>query len=203
MLTVGKDVSAVEAGLSAGTLACPACGARLGPWGHARERVLRAPGEGQRWRFRPRRARCTGCAKTHVLLPVTALLRRADVVETIGVALALAATGSGHRVVADRLGRAAGTVRGWLRRARRHAPGWQAGFTVLLVALAPAPVMPESTGTPLGDAVAAITAAAVAAAGRWKAMSGASPWELACALTHGRLLSPAGAPGSTNTSCPW
>lgn len=140
---------------------------------------------------------------THVLLPVTALGRRADVVEVIGAGLVLAATGSGHRVVAERLGRPAGTVRGWLRRARQHAQIWQSAFTVLFVALAPAPVLPSPTGTPLGDAVAAITAAAVAAGGRWALVSGCSPWELACAVTHGWLLAPAGSGKLPNTSRPW
>lgn len=203
VLTVGKDVSTVESGLSAGTLACPACGGRLGPWGHARERALRAAGEGQRWRCRPRRARCPGCAVTHVLLPVTALVRRADVVEVIGAGLALAATGAGHRVVAERLGRPAGTVRGWLRRGRLHAPAWRVAFTTLFVELAPAPVLPSPTGTPLSDAVAAITAAGVAAAGRWASLSDCSPWELACAVSHGRLLSPTVDEKLINTSCPW
>ena len=44
------------------------------------ERVLRGPGESTR-PVSPRRAICCDCAGTHVLLPVSALLRRADVVE--------------------------------------------------------------------------------------------------------------------------
>jgi phenylpropionate dioxygenase-like ring-hydroxylating dioxygenase large terminal subunit len=67
VLTVGKDVSEVERRLSAGVLACPGCGGRLRPWGHARARVLRGEGGAQRW-CRPRRARCIGCGGTHVLL---------------------------------------------------------------------------------------------------------------------------------------
>ena len=39
VLTVGKDASQVERRLLAGLLACPDCGGRLGPWGHARARV--------------------------------------------------------------------------------------------------------------------------------------------------------------------
>ena len=33
---------------------------------------------GIRWRLRPRRSRCAGCGRTHVLLPVRCLVRRAD-----------------------------------------------------------------------------------------------------------------------------
>ena len=111
MLTVGKEVSQVEWRLSEGLLACPDCSGRLGRWGHARARALRGD-DGSLWACRPRRARCAGCARTHVLLPVRALLRRADVVEVIGVALGLAAVGWGHRRIAELLSRPAATVRG-------------------------------------------------------------------------------------------
>ena len=66
--------------------------------------------------MRPRRARCPGCLVTHVLLPVTVLLRRADAVEVIGAALTARVAGLGHRRIAVWLGVPAGTVRGWLRR---------------------------------------------------------------------------------------
>ena len=78
MVTVGKDVSQVERRLAAGLLVCPRCGGLLGPWGHARTRRLR----GAASPTRPRRTRCGGCGSTHVLLPVNALLRRAD--EAVG-----------------------------------------------------------------------------------------------------------------------
>jgi hypothetical protein len=68
-----------------------------------------------RWRIRPRRARCRGCGRTQVLLPVRALWRRADAVVVIGQALLVAAAGVGPRPIAVALGRPAGTVRGWLR----------------------------------------------------------------------------------------
>src|SRR6266511_1431243 len=63
--------------LDAGRLACPGCGGRLGPWGHAKARQVRQPG-GQRSWLRPRRAGCAGCGATHVLLPAAYLPRRAD-----------------------------------------------------------------------------------------------------------------------------
>lgn len=56
----------------------------------------------------------------------------------------------------------------------------------------------------LGDAVAAIVAAAMATVGRWgAAVSGLSPWELAAAVTSGRFLAPIGTPMSINTSRLW
>jgi hypothetical protein len=203
VVTVGKDVSQVERRLSAGLLACPDCGGRLGPWGYARPRGLRGDG-GSGCPVRPRRARCSGCAHTHVLLPVSALVRRADVVEVIGVALGFAAVGWGHRRIAELLSRPAATVRGWLRRFRGRAEVLRSGFTELLVGLDPLAGLPQPAATGLGDAVAAIVAAAVSTAGRWGgAVSGLSPWELAAAVTSGRLLAPPGTPMSINTSRPW
>jgi hypothetical protein len=140
---------------------------------------------------------------THVLLPVTALLRRADVLEVIGAGLVRAAAGNGYRKVAARLQRSPETVRGWIRRARAHAHAWREAFTVLFVDLGGS-VLPVSTGTPLGDAVAALAAAAVAARDRWgEAVGGFSLWELACAACHGGLLSPAWPGLTANTSRPW
>lgn len=56
----------------------------------------------------------TGCPP---LLPVSCLVRRVDVVGVIGAGLAYAASGWGHRRIAQQLGRPAGTVRGWMRQA--------------------------------------------------------------------------------------
>src|SRR5262249_32103071 len=69
----------------------------------------------------PRRSRCMACQVTHVLLPVVALLRRADLAEVIGWALAAKAAGSGARSIAARLGRPGGTGRGGLRRVAGRA----------------------------------------------------------------------------------
>jgi hypothetical protein len=76
MLTVGKDALEVERRLRAGLLECSGCGGRLAPWGYGRQRLVFDVGE-VTWRLRPRRACCTGCGVTHVLLPVSVLLRRA------------------------------------------------------------------------------------------------------------------------------
>lgn len=203
MLTVGKDWAGVERRLRAGRLACPVCAGRLAGWGHARPRVIRGEG-GIGWRLRPRRSRCAGCGRTHVLLPVSVLVRRADAATVIGAALVLAAAGAGHRLIAQRLGRPAATVRGWLRRFASRAGPLRWGFTALACALDPDPRLPVPGGSPLADAVAAVLTAARAVAARWgQAVSALSPWELASAVTVGRLLWPGTAVELINTSRPW
>jgi Domain of unknown function (DUF6431) len=203
MLTVGKDAAGVERLLSAGRLKCPECGGRLGGWGHARPRVIRGAGE-VRWRLRPRRARCPGCGRTHVLLPVSVLARRADVVSVIGAALAGGAAGQGHRRIAEQLGRPGCTVRGWLRRFASRAGGLRLVFTRLLCELDADPLMPGPAGSELADAVSAVLAAAAAVARRWgQAALGLSPWELAAAVTSARLLERGAIAERANTSCPW
>ncbi|MPY81363.1 MAG: hypothetical protein GEV04_23785, partial [Actinophytocola sp.] len=136
MLTVGIDAADVEARLSSASLECPECGSALAPWGRGRPRGIRADG-GVRWRLRPRRARCSGCGVTHILLPVTCLVRRADAVTVIGAALAYAAAEWGHRRIAETLGRPASTVRGWLRRFSARAGPIRSVFTALLCAVDP------------------------------------------------------------------
>lgn len=189
MLTVEADAVSVERRLTAGDLGCPGCGCRLSRWGWARVRVLRGPA-GAGVRVRPRRARCGGCRVTHVLVPVVALVRRADLVEVIGAALAARAAGAGVRVVAAGVGRAVGTVRGWLRRFAGRAEAVRAVFTVLLVDVGPDPVVPAAAGSVFADAVAAVLGAAAAVAARWPVLGVVSPWLAASAVSGGRLLAP-------------
>jgi hypothetical protein len=137
-----------------------------------------------------------------VLLPVDVLVRRADVVGVIGAALAWAAGGWGHRRVAERLGRSASTVRGWLRRFRARAGPLREAFTALLCALGADALLPAAAGSQVADAVAAIVAAAGAVARRWAVLA-VSPWLVAGAVTSGRLLAQASTVELTNTSCPW
>ena len=164
MLMVGVDPEVVEADLIAGLLACPACGARLAPWGKGRERELRSR-RGSR-RFRPRRSVCCGCGVTHMLLPDDSLLRRRDAVGDIGDALGAKAAGLGHRKIAKRLGRERGTVRGWLRRFEALAERIREHFTRWAVALDPmlGPIVPA--GSAFADALEAIGVAAAAAVRR-------------------------------------
>ena len=137
MLQVAISAECVEAALAAGELACPACSGRLSPWGFGRAREVWLSRDVRM--LRPRRARCGGCETTHVLSPSWAVPRRRDGAEVIGEALRLAAIGVGHRRIASQLGRPEGTVRGWLRAARRHAGGLRACATRWLVVLDPEP----------------------------------------------------------------
>ncbi len=188
MLTVGANAVEVEGRLANSELACPDCGDLLAPWGWARSRVLRTR-SGQ-VSVRPRRSRCVGCGLSHVLLPVFALVRRADLAEVIGAALAAKAAGTGARVIAAGIGRPVETVRGWLRRFAGRAEEVRVQFTVLLVDTGLDPVPPAVAATPFADAVAAVFGARSAVASRWPGVGEVSPWWLACAATGGRLLAP-------------
>lgn len=139
--------------------------------------------------------------QSHVLLPVFALLRRADVVTVIGAALAARAAGAGVRTIAAAVGRPAETVRGWLRRFAGRAEEVRVVFTGLLVAVGVDPVPPVAASSVFADAVAAVAGASAAVASRWPDVGEVPPWLLAVAISGGRLLAP-GWPGSLrNTSC--
>jgi Homeodomain-like domain-containing protein len=183
MLIVGAELARVEAELVGGLLGCPSCRAVLGPWGHARDRVLRCR-VGARV-LRPRRARCRGCAGTHVLLPDLALLRRRDEVAVVGAAIEARVAGEGYRRIAGRLGVPADTVRGWLRRFAERAERIRAHFTRWVVALdlEIGPVLPAGSG--FADALEAI---AVAARGWVLRFGPRQPWRIACSLSGGLLL---------------
>jgi hypothetical protein len=179
---VGSDPVEVDRRLRAGELACP-CGGGLSSWGHARRRAVHGVGV-----LRPRRARCVACRATHVLLAVSCLLRRADAAEVIGAALAAKATGEGHRRIAARLRRPDSTVRGWLRAFGRNAERVRAVFTALLVELDPLAGPIGVRGAGFADAVEAVGAVAAAARRRLGVSGAVSPWQLASAITGGRLL---------------
>ncbi|HTY29738.1 MAG TPA: hypothetical protein VMD51_16580 [Mycobacterium sp.] len=188
MVTVEADVDRVERRLAAGELSCPACSGVLAGWGRARPRQLRGPhGPVQ---LCPRRSRCTGCRVTHVLLPVSVLLRRADAAAVVMSALvAKAVRRVGFRRIAAELARPAETVRGWLRRFVERAEAVRSVFTVWLRAVDADPVMPGPAGGGLADAVTAIGALA-AAIGRRFVLSTVSLAETAVAVSGGRLLAP-------------
>jgi hypothetical protein len=200
VLTVGADAAVVERRLVAGELACPGCGGVLVRWGHARARVIRT-GSG-RASVRPRRAVCSRCRVTHVLLPVGFLLRRADAVDVVGAAIAGRAAGSGARPIAALLGLPLGTVRGWLRRFGSRTEAVRGWFTRLLCAVTSDPALPEPAGSVWADAVAAIEAATAAVAARFVVI-GVTVWQVAGAVSAGRLLAPGWPTGSINTSSPW
>jgi hypothetical protein len=187
MLIVGTELVLVEAELVGGRLGCPSCRGVLGPWGHARERVLRCRAGNRS--LRPRRARCRGCFGTHVLLPQLAFSRRQDDVSVIGAAIEAHVAGEGFRPIAARLGACPETVRGWLRRFVGRGEEIRALFTRCAVALDPefGAIMPAGGG--VADALEAIAITARA----WVLRFGpAEPWEIASRLSGGLLL------GNTN-----
>jgi hypothetical protein len=194
---VGTEPVEVERRLRAGGLVC-GCGGRLRPRGM------------------PGGARCVGwgrCVRVgsgagragsrHVLLAVSCLLRRADSAEVIGAAVTARAVGTGHRRIAARLGRLPSTVRGWLRALMRNVERVRALFTALLVELDPLVGALPVLGCGFADAVAGIGAAAAAARRRLGVVGAVSAWQLASAVSGGRLLAPAGPVDSINTSWPW
>jgi hypothetical protein len=134
-----------------------------------------------------------------VLLPVVLLLRRADAVAVVGAALVAKARGLGHRPIAAELGRPAETVRGWLRRFAVRAEGVRVVFTRLLCDLDADPAVPGAAPSVFADAVAVISGVFTAAVGRFATFT-VSAWELAAAVSGGRLLAPGWPPVSINTS---
>ena len=183
MLIVCPERAWVEVELVGGRLGCPSCRGVLGPWGHARERVLRCS-SGDRL-LRPRRARCRGCAGTHVLVPEVALVRRQDEVSVIGAAIEAKVAGQGYRRIARRLGVHADTVRGRLRRFALRVELIRAHFTRCAIALDVelGAVLPAGSG--VADALEAIAVAARA----WVLRFGpGDPWRIASRLSGGVLL---------------
>jgi hypothetical protein len=149
----------------------------------------------------PRRGRCVGCGRTHVLVPVSTLGRRADGVDVVGAALLDRAQGVGYGRIAARVGRPTSTVRGWLSRLASNAERVRVAFTLLRhrVDDDAGPLLPA--GSVFADAVAAIGAAAAAVRRTWgTAVVVLSVWQVASALTVGRLLAPLPPAKLTNTS---
>jgi hypothetical protein len=183
------DDGRVEADLTSGVLACPRCAGVLRPWAWAAARRVRQL-DGSSLLVRPRRARCTTCRRTQVLLPACCLPRLADATAVIGAALVAKAAGHGHRAIAADLARPVSTVRRWLRRVRGGHPDWLRRQGVdqahrfgadIIGGLAPQP-------TRLGDALQALAAAVHAY--RRRSEQHADTWPLINILAHGRLLTP-------------
>jgi len=199
VVTVEADPVGVESRLVSGRVVCPGCRGALRPWGWARSRGI----FGLVGVLRPRRARCRGCLVTHVLLPVTVLLRRAYAVELIGAALVARAGGWGHRSIGRQLGVPPDTVRGWLR-----VMGARLGSTrtLLLQVARRAGVdqpVPKAQGCPWSDLLAALEAARMAVIGRFGPRGVLGPvtvWQVAAACSTGRLLSPGWPPGRWGTA---
>ena len=137
-----------------------------------------------------------------MLLAVSCLLRRADGADVIGAALRTKATGWGHRRIARWLGRPDSTVRGWLRGFAGNAETTRSALTGLLVQLDPLTGPLPVHRSVLADAVEVVGACAAAARRRLGVIGAVSPWQLAAAVTGGRLLVPGLALVSINTSWP-
>ena len=148
--------------MTGGQLGCPDCPGVLAPWGFARPRGVRGVGP-----LRPRRARCAGCLVTHVLLPVTVLLRRADAAAVIWAGLLGRAVGQGHRSIGLLLGIPASTVRGWLRRIASRLEVVRVHFLLVARRAGVDLAVPKALGSPWQDVLAAVGAAAVAVTGRF------------------------------------
>lgn len=187
MLMVCAVEAEVEADLLDGRLQCPGCEGRLGPWGHARMRLVRGLG----W-LRPRRSKCRACGRTHVLLADACLLRRRDAVAVIGAALLARVAGEGHRLIAERLEVPKDTVRGWLRRFARDAEAIRGHFSRWAFALDVELGRVVATGGAFADAVSAIGIAARAFVLR---LGPRAEWPVVARLSGGVLL--------CHTSCPF
>ena len=147
MVTVEVDPVRVESRLAAGGIACPTCGdGVLGGWGYGRVRRIDGVGDP----MRPRRARCRACAVTHVLLPVTALVRRAYAAKRIWDVFTARAEGLGHRQIAASLAVPAATVRGWLRRAAKRLEVIRSWFLQVAVIAGVDVWIPDGSGCPGG-----------------------------------------------------
>jgi transposase-like protein len=181
------DTRAARRALDRRLLPCPGCGAPLKPWGRVRERTVRDYG-GALVTFRPDRGRCTGCDATHVILDARLLPGRAYAAGLTGQALASAACGHGHRHAAREAGVPDGTVRGWIRRARRSAEQLRVTGVRAVVALDPEALPVRVLADPLASALDALGAAAVAM-GRRFGLHDAGLWARIAVLTRGRLLS--------------
>jgi len=146
---------------------------------------------------------------THVLLPVTVLLRRADAARVIWAGLLARAVGRGHRPIGVLLGVPASTVRGWLRRMSARLEAVRVHFLLVARLTGVDMVVPKALGSPWQDVVAAVSAATAAVTARFGATGVIGPvtaGHVVSASSSGRLLLP-GWPAlvpaaGSNTSCP-
>ncbi|GAA0969584.1 hypothetical protein GCM10009555_016970 [Acrocarpospora macrocephala] len=189
-MIVVLNEDAARAALAKGMLSCPACPARLGPWGSARTRAVRqADGPHS---VRPARARCRGCGVTHVLIPVACPPRSGYGLSIVGTALlSHAAQGLGHRPIAAGLQIPEETVRRWLRQARRSVDRIRRRAAGALFHIDPdmfgrlAPLR-----SALADALNMLFAAAVATARRHR-LESVCLWRIAAMICGGHFLADA------------
>lgn len=130
---------------------------------------------------------------THVLLPVSLLLRRAYAAELIWAVLKAKSAGVGYRRIAGRAGIPACTVRRWLRVMGRRAEAVRGWFIGLAVTAGVDVSIPAATGSGIGDVLAAVGAARSAVVSRFGvglALGAVTAVAVAVACSGARLLSP-------------
>lgn len=128
---------------------------------------------------------CGDCAATHSLWHEVPMAGCGDLADTVGAALEHAATGAGHRRMAARTGLAATTVRGWLRRFRRHANSIAGRLFARVACADPAAV---STAGSSRLATAGIAVGTAAAAMTRLSGEPVPAWPYAVTVLGGRLL---------------
>jgi hypothetical protein len=199
VVTVRGSAESIESRLLSGVLRCP-CGGRLGPWAHARPRMV-AMG-GNLVGFRPRRGRCRRCGRTHVLLPADLWSRRrygaAVIMAVLVLGVQAAAAG---RVAARPFAAAPGgrrrvpgsTARSWRSRFAGRAGALRERLMRLLPLLsgreAARPLAPS--GSPAGDCLAVLEAVTAGLRERFPALTAVSAHEAAGHLSGGLWLAPA------------
>ena len=168
------DTAAARIALARRMLGCPGCDQPLRPWGHARERTVRDL-DGVLLTARPDRALCTGCGTTHVVLDAGLLPRRAYTAGLIGQAVP------------------AGTVRGWIRAARRSAVQLRVTGIRAVLASGHDELLSWARTGELGAALEHLAAASLVL-GRRHGLEHTCWWARINVLTRGRLLTmaPAG-----------
>ena len=181
------DPQRAQVDLAAAHLRCPGCTGPLRPWGYARARSLRSGCGAATW-LRPRRARCPGCAVTHVLLPASAPARHAHTIDLIGLALMASAHGDSPRTISAEIAVPADTIRGWVRRATSRA-GWLYAQGVV-AAHSYDPMLAASVPgrSALADALE-VLATAAAALVRLLGPVG-TPWQVIAMIARGQLPAP-------------
>ena len=183
------DPGRVEGDLAAGIVACPGCPGVLRPWSWAAVRRVRQL-DGVMLAVRPRRARCSSCHTTQVLLPAGCLPRLGDAADVVGAVLVAKACGRGSRSIAAQLHRPVSTVRRWLRRVRGEHVEWLRRRGVEQAYSLDPDVLTGlvAQANAVGDAVQAPAAAVVAY--RRRCGRPVQPWPLIVVFVQGRLLGP-------------
>src|SRR5438132_6730669 len=198
-MTVRGSAESVEARLRTGRLRGPCCGGVLAPWGWARRRVVAmftGPAE-----FCPRRSRCRGCGRTHVLLPADLWSRRRYGAAVIMAVLMLAAGAAAAGRAAARpwlAGRDGGrwqvpasTAWSWRSRFAGRAGALRQALMAVVPLADPVSRPFAPAGSPAGDCLAVLEAVTGGLARRFPVLAAVTAHEVAAHLTGGGWLAPA------------